>query len=383
MSILYNVNIREIVIVRIIYLLVCFTLLLSFVPNTRSAYAVPKSVIAKSEYLMAEKLSNQGDHSGAIKHALKAKSLLGKSNSRIEYLLTNAYHAQGDYDKAMAAMEEFFNLTPESLSGTEEYNEMVSLYSELEILLQKQIEKQEAIKEKKKKDEATKEVVSSILSQQMVAVPGGCFKMGNNSFFSGGDDDEKPAHKVCLNSFLIGKYEVTQVLWTAVMGSNPSHIPGDNYPVTKVNMADVQHFLHELNRLTGKYYRLPTEAEWEYAARSGGKKVKYSGSKKPDLAGWYLKNSANTVHTVGQKSANGLGLYDMSGNVWEWCQDWYSKKYYQNSSVNNPTGPSTGKQRILRGGAYNNKPEYLRVVYRGTNKPEVQYKNHGFRLVHP
>ncbi len=369
---------------RIIYLLVCCTLLLSFTPNTRSAYAVPKSVIAKSEYLMAEKLFNQSDHSGAIEHALKAKSLLGKSNSRIEYLLTNAYNAQGDYGKAMMAMEEFFNVTSESLSGTEEYNEMVSLYSELEILLQKQIEKQEAIKEKKKKDEATKEVVSSILSQQMVAVPGGCFKMGNISFFSGGDDDEKPAHKVCLNSFSIGKYEVTQTLWTAVMGSNPSDSPRDGHPVTKVSWEDTQHFLHELNRLTDKHYRLPTEAEWEYAARSGDKKEKYSGGDDLNLVGWYHKNSGNTTHLVGQKAANGLGLYDMTGNVWEWCQDWYGNKYYQNSPINNPTGPSTGKNRIVRGGAFSNdKPKHLRLVNRAANEPGIHYTNHGFRLVHP
>ena len=369
---------------RVIYLLICFTLLLSFTPITRSAHAAPKSVIAKSEYLMAEKLFNQGDHSDAIKHALKAKKLLGKSNSRIEYLLTSAYNAQGEYGKAMASLEDFFNVTPESSSGTEEYNEMVSLYSELEVLLQKQIEKQEAIKENKKKDEATKEVVSSILSQQMVAVPGGCFKMGNYSFFSGGDDDEKPAHKVCLNSFSIGKYEATQALWTAVMGSNPSRTLGDDYPVTKVNMADVQQFLHELNRLTDKHYRLPTEAEWEYAARSGGKKEKFSGGNDLNLVGWYHKNSGKTAHPVGQKTANGLGLYDMTGNVWEWCQDWYGNKYYQNSPINNPTGPSTGKNRIVRGGAFSNdKPKHLRLVNRAADEPGIHYRNHGFRLVHP
>jgi formylglycine-generating enzyme required for sulfatase activity len=368
---------------KAIYLLFCFTLLFSFTLTTRPAHAVPKSVIAKSEYLMAEKLFNQGDHSGAIKHALKAKSLLSKSNSRIEYLLTNAYYAQSDYGKAMVSLEEFFNVTPESSSGTEKYNEMVSLYAELEILLQKQVEKEEAIKEKKKKDEATKEIVSSMLSQQMVAVPGGCFKMGTSSFFSAGDDNEKPAHKVCLNSFSIGKYEVTQALWTAVMGSNPSHLSGDDYPVTTVSMGDVQQFLHELNRLTDKHYRLPTEAEWEYAARSGGKKEKYSGGKNPDQVGWYLKNSGDTIHTVGKKTANGLGLYDMSGNVWEWCQDWYSKKYYQNSPVNNPTGPAKGKRYVLRGGAFSTTDSRLRVSSRACNHPNVHQTNHGFRLVHP
>jgi formylglycine-generating enzyme required for sulfatase activity len=148
-------------------------------------------------------------------------------------------------------------------------------------------------------------------------------------------------------------------------------------------MGDVQQFLHELNRLTDKHYRLPTEAEWEYAARSGGKKEKYSGGKNPDQVGWYLKNSGDTIHTVGQKTANGLGLYDMSGNVWEWCQDWYSKKYYQNSPVNNPTGPAKGKRYVLRGGAFSTTDSRLRVSSRACNHPNVHQTNHGFRLVHP
>ena len=368
---------------RTIYLLIFFTLLLSFAPDARFAYAVPKSVVAKSEYLMAEKLFNQGDYSGAINHAQKAKGLLGKSNSRIEYLLTNAYHGRGDYGKAMASLEEFFNVTPESLSDTEEYSKMVSLYSELELLLQKQQEKLEAIAEKKRKDEATKKVVSSILSQQMIPVPGGCFKMGNNSFFSADDADEKPAHKVCLNSFSIGKYEVTQSLWTAVMENNPSGTKGDTFPVTEVGWGDVQQFLQELNRLTNRHYRLPTEAEWEYAARSAGKKEKYSGGNKPDLVGWHQENSGNNVHAVGQKAANGLGLYDMSGNVWEWCQDWNSKAYYKHSPGNNPTGPSSGKRRSIRGGAFNKKTTVIRTVNRARQTPNKYANTLGFRLVHP
>lgn len=368
---------------RIIYLLVCFTLLLSFVPAIETAHAVPKMVKAKSEYLLAEKLLNQGDYSDAIEHAQKSKSLLGKSNSRIEYLLTKAYNAQGKYGKALAALEEFFAVTPESSSGSDEYNEMVALYAEVEILWQKQKTQLDAEqREQEKREKALQEVLPE-LSKQMVAVPGGCFKMGRTSPF-GGDDDERPKHKVCLDSFSIGKYEVTQALWSAVMGSNPSHFQDDYHPVTKVSWEDVQRFLHELNRTTDKNYRLPTEAEWEYAARSGGKKEKYSGGDDLNLVGWYSKNSVNTTHPVGQKVANGLGLHDMTGNVWEWCQDWYGKKYYQNSSVNNPTGPSTGKFRVVRGGAYSvDEPKHLRSVNRANNKPDIHYKNHGFRLVHP
>ena len=206
--------------------------------------------------------------------------------------------------------------------------------------------------------------------------------MGRNSQF-GGEDDERPAHKVCLDSFSISKYEVTQELWSAMMGTNPSKVQGSAIPVTDVNWEDVQHFIQMLNSGTGKNYRLPTEAEWEYAARSGGKNEKYSGSKKPDQAGWYVKNSGDTIQQVGQKSANGLGLYDMSGNVWEWCQDWYGKKYYQNSPENNPTGPLSGKSRCIRGGSLNKKAEKMRTVYRGKQASNSRVRTLGFRLVHP
>ena len=363
---------------RIVYLLICFTLILSFVPKIESVHAAPKAVIAKSEYLMAEKLFNQGDHSGAIEHALKAKSLLGKSNSRIEYLLTNAYYAQGDYGKTMAALEEFFNLTPESRSGTPEYNEMVALYSEVENSRQKQSK----LIESKKKEKAALLGILSTLSQQMVTVPGGCFKFGNYTLISG-DDDERPPHKVCLDSFSIGKHEVTQALWSAVMGSNPSTSLGDEYPVTNVSWEDIEHFLRKLNDETGKKYRLPTEAEWIYAASSGGKKEKYSGGKDLDKLAWYDKNANKTIHIVGQKSANRLGLYDMSGNVWEWCSDWYGAEYYMTSRINNPNGPSSGTRHVLHGGSFSSIKNSVRIGNRVSEPPNTHKNIIGFRLVHP
>ncbi|MCK5825652.1 MAG: SUMF1/EgtB/PvdO family nonheme iron enzyme [Desulfuromusa sp.] len=368
---------------RITYLLVCFTLLLSFVPGIEAAHAVPKMVKAKSEYLLAEKLLNQGNHSGAIEHALKSKTLLGKSNSRIEYLLTKAYNAQGKYAKALAALEEFFAVTPESSSGSDEYNEMVSLYSELEILTQEQRKRLETEKnEKKTKKKALQEALAEV-SRQIVAVPGGCFKVGNHTLFSG-DDDERPRHKVCLDNFSIGKYEVTQALWVAVMGNNPSETLGGTIPVTMVSWEDVQQFIHKINSETGKNYRLPTEAEWMYAARSGGKKEKYSGGNDLDKVGWYGGNADGTIHPVGQKAANGLGLHDMTGNVWEWCQDWYGAEYYMISRVNNPTGPSAGNYRVKHGGSsVNNDKDFLRVGKRVNGLPSSKKTSSGFRLVHP
>ncbi|MEN6422232.1 MAG: formylglycine-generating enzyme family protein [Smithella sp.] len=189
---------------------------------------------------------------------------------------------------------------------------------------------------------------------EMIFVKGGCFQMGDT--VGGGEADEKPVHQVCLSNFYMGKYEVTQGQWQQIMGNNPSHFSscGDNCPVEKVSWNDVQDFIRRLNSQTGKNYRLPTEAEWEYAARSGGKSEQYSGGADVDSVAWYDGNSGRKTHPVGQKKPNGLGLHDMSGNVWEWCQDWYSDKYYSQSNRDNPSGPSSGSNRVLRGGSWFN-----------------------------
>ena len=187
----------------------------------------------------------------------------------------------------------------------------------------------------------------------MVHVQGGTFTMGCTSE-QGGDcwDDEKPAHSVTLSDYYIGETEVTQALWRAVMGSNPSYWKGDNLPVEKVSWDDCQTFVRKLNQMTGKTFRLPTEAEWEYAARGGNKSLgyKYSGSNTLSSVAWYDGNSSNNTHPVKGKQPNELGLYDMSGNVWEWCQDRYGS--YNSSSQTNPAGASSGSYRVCRGGSW-------------------------------
>jgi formylglycine-generating enzyme required for sulfatase activity len=223
----------------------------------------------------------------------------------------------------------------------------------------------------------------SATGMQMVFVKGGCYQMGDT--FGDGYANEKPVHEVCVNDFYIGKYEVTQGQWQRIMGNNPSYYKncGDNCPVEQVSWNDIQQFIQRLNNQSGKQYRLPTEAEWEYAARSGGKSEKYAGGNDVDAVAWYDGNSGRETHPVGQKQPNGLGLYDMSGNVWEWCSDWYGEKYYGQSFRDNPDGPSSGSYRVLRGGSWNGEPRGGRVAYRVRYNPGGRYGSHGFRLAGP
>ena len=218
---------------------------------------------------------------------------------------------------------------------------------------------------------------------EMVLVEGGKFLIGSND----GEDDELPIHEVELNSFYIGKYPVTQKEWEAIMGNNPSYFKGSNLPVEKVSWNDAQEFIKLLNGKTGKRYRLPTEAEWEYAAKGGNKSrgFIFSGSNKLDDVGWYRKNSNNKTHEVGQKLPNELGVYDMSGNVWEWCSDWYDKKYYNKSEKINPHGPLelgffSDNHRVLRGGSWYDNDNNCRSSIRYNNYPGVRYNYFGFRL---
>ncbi|MBQ7238672.1 MAG: formylglycine-generating enzyme family protein [Bacteroidales bacterium] len=216
----------------------------------------------------------------------------------------------------------------------------------------------------------------------MVTVEGGTFTMGATSEQgSDADSDEKPAHSVTLSDYSIGQTEVTQALWKAVMGSNPSYFVGDDLPVEEVTWNDCQEFVRKLNQLTGKTFRLPTEAEWEYAARGGckSKGYKYSGSNTLGDVAWYTDNSGSKTHEVATKLPNELELYDMIGNVMEWCQDWYGS--YSSNAQTNPAGPSSGLYRVFRGGSWNIKARYCRVSYRNCYTPGDRDNYLGLRLV--
>ncbi len=220
------------------------------------------------------------------------------------------------------------------------------------------------------------------VSFKMVAVEGGTFTMGATpEQGSDANDYEKPAHQVTLSGYSIGQTEVTQELWLAVMGSNPSNFTGNlQRPVDQVSWNECQTFISKLNQMTGKNFRLPTEAEWEYAARGGNRSqgYKYAGSNNIDEVAWYTSNSASTTHPVATKSPNELGLYDMSGNVEEWCQDWYGS--YSSDAQTDPSGPASGSLRVYRGGSWDGLARICRVSDRGHDAPSHTHDYLGLRL---
>ena len=219
------------------------------------------------------------------------------------------------------------------------------------------------------------------VSFKMIAVKGGTFTMGATSEQTGADSEESelPTHSVTLSNYYIGETEVTQELWTAVMGSNPSYFTRDmQRPVEQVSWDACQTFITKLNELTGETFRVPSEAQWEYAARGGNKSKGYiySGSNTIDDVAWY---SSSTTHPVKTKAPNELGIYDMSGNVLEWCSDWYGS--YSSAAQTDPTGPSTGLYRVKRGGSWGYHARACRVAFRYYGA-SVRIINMGVRLAH-
>lgn len=216
---------------------------------------------------------------------------------------------------------------------------------------------------------------------EMLWVEGGVFEMGGES----GYEDSLPIHKVQVSSFWMGEFVVTQALWAYVMKENPSDFKGANRPVENVSYDDIMYeFLPRMKTMTGLEYRLPTEAEWEYAAKGGKYGYKYpfeyAGSNKLDEVGWYYENSQDETKVVGLKTPNLLGLYDMSGNVYEWCSDWYDRDFYGSSTAGVSTNP-TGSLRVLRGGGWLSYAQRCRSASRSNDSPTYRYDSVGFRLV--
>ena len=233
------------------------------------------------------------------------------------------------------------------------------------------------------------------VNMKMIWVEGGDFLMGCTSEQGNCESDEQNVRRVTVDGFYIGMLEVTQSQWEKVVGTSiyqqwtkagnsgsPSRGVGSDYPMYCVSWDEAMEFCRLLSNKTGRTYTLPTEAQWEYAARGGNKNegAKYAGSNMIDAVAWYTDNSGSSTHIVGSKRANALGIYDMSGNVWEWCKDWYANSYV-NYDTNNPVGPSSGSYRVNRGGSWYYSASYCRVAYRNSNSPGNRYYNLGFRVV--
>jgi formylglycine-generating enzyme required for sulfatase activity len=251
------------------------------------------------------------------------------------------------------------------------------------------------LEKKKQEEEKRKEIPKTFtnsIGMEFVLIPAGEYMMGASPDDMDASDNEKPAHKVKITKpFYMGKYPVTQKQWIDIMGNNPSifvekkiitsNKPLENHPVESISWNDVQEFLKKLNKKEGKNYRLPTEAEWEYAARAGSTTKYYSGNEIDDAYLWYTKNSDGKTHPVGQKKPNAFGLYDMLGNVWEWTNDWYDKEYYSKSPSNDPTGPESGSDRVLRGGSWDSLARSCRSSYHIIITPVSRNNSGGFRVV--
>lgn len=223
-------------------------------------------------------------------------------------------------------------------------------------------------------------VVCHDASIEMVFVTGGTFEMGSNT----GKRDARPAHPITLNDFFIGKYEVTQAFWEAVMGYNPSELSGcPRCPVNDMSWEQLMVFLDTLQQCTGKVFRLPTEAEWEYAAQGGqhSKEYIYSGSNNIEEVAWLKVNSGERLHEVGLLKPNELGLYDMNGNAWELCQDWYNANFYKSSPSVNPVDTNESKYRVSRGASWMSPIKYCKRSARNIDHPHHKRGNGGIRLV--
>jgi formylglycine-generating enzyme required for sulfatase activity len=291
-----------------------------------------------------------------------------------------AEYNKGNYDRAI----KYFELARNSCDDTPNNNDLQTYINRCKTA-KKQKAENEAEQQRQREAEQRRRKEQQRQSQQSIDIPmvyvsGGTFTMGCTSEQGGKCRDNERFHQVTLSGYYIGKYEVTQAQWRAVMDSNPSNFKGDNLPVESVSWHDVQDFIRKLNQQTGKNYRLPTEAEWEFAARGGNSSrgYKYSGSNDIGSVAWYNGNSGGETHPVGTKQANELGIYDMTGNVWEWCNDWYGS--YSGSSQTNPKGASSGSYRVLRGGSWYSNESNCRVSNRSHSSPDSRLIIIGFRV---
>ncbi len=308
----------------------------------------------------------------AVENFERAMNLGVNLPGEFHYLYGKALFKTESYEYSQSSLTNYLTLVGRD---GEFYEEAITLVVDAENKKKEKIRRTTEVSHKK--IEAASETEDG-----MLLIKGGCFDMGD--IFDTGSLDEKPVHTVCVGDFYLGKTEVTQKQWADIMGDNPSKFECGDCPVERVSWNAAQDFIEKLNEKTSMHYRLPTEAEWEYAARSGGWKEEWVGTNSESGIGqyaWYGYTAEGRTHSVGGKTPNGLGLYDMMGNVWEWCSDWYGKEYYQNSPSKEPQGPEEGTSRVLRGGGWRSKAKALRSVDRNDFKPtSKKFSDIGFRL---
>jgi len=308
----------------------------------------------------------------AVKSFEKAMNLEINLPGEFHFLYGKVLLETGNYDDALSSLSNYLTLV-----GREgkHFEDAITLIVEAKNKLD-----EERLRMTKSQPQLTKAARDA--EDGMVFVKGGCFDMGD--IFDTGESDEKPVHTVCVGDFYLGKTEVTQKQWIDITGHNPSKFQCEDCPVERVSWNDIQGFIKKLNEKTGINYRLPTEAEWEYAARSGGGKEQWAGANNVEKIGeyaWYGLNAEGSTHAVEGKLPNAIGLYDMMGNVWEWCSDWYDRHYYETHPSKDPQGHSEGPSRVLRGGGWRSKDKGLRTTNRNDFDPtSKKFSDIGFRL---
>ncbi len=365
--------IRQIVISSIFSLALIVTALVAGMPDV---FAQDKELAPEVQLDLfvnsATKSMKAGRWEDAVQSFEKAMKLGVSLPGEFHYLYGKSLYKTGSYEYALSSLTIYLTLVGKE---GEYYEDAITLVVDAEN--KKKEETRRTSESKQQKVEAASETEDG-----MVYVKGGCFDMGD--IFDTGASDEKPVHTVCIGDFYLGKTEVTQKQWEDVTGSNPSKFQCADCPVERVSWDNAQDFIKKLNEKTGKNYRLPTEAEWEYAARSGGLKEQWAGTNDEEKIGeftWYGYTANGRTHTVAEKTPNAIGLYDMMGNVWEWCSDWYDKKYYETSPSKNPQGPSEGHNRVIRGGGWSSKNKGLRTTDRNSFLPtSKKFSTTGFRL---
>ncbi len=320
----------------------------------------------------ATKSMKAGRWDDAVQSFEKAMKLGVSLPGEFHFLYGKSLYKTGSYEYALSSLTIYLTLVGRE---GEYYEDAITLVVDAENKQKEEVRR--TSESKQQKVEAVNETEDG-----MVYIKGGCFDMGD--IFDTGAIDEKPVHTVCIGDFYLGKTEVTQRQYEDVTGSNPSKFQCADCPVERVSWINAQDFIKKLNEKTGMNYRLPTEAEWEYAARSGGLKEQWAGTNDEEKIGEYTWNKYTAdrhTHTVAGKTPNAIGLYDMMGNVWEWCSDWYGKEYYASSPSKNPQGPLEGKNRVIRGGGWHSKDKGLRTTDRNSFFPtSKKFSTTGFRL---